>query len=454
MLRRLAHVALVVVQAVALEHAAWTTGATWDEPKYVGEGQRMVATGWFPTNPVPSLGFGLAQHVGGERAVPAGPWLAEPVPAALRAHRLHLARQATILVALIGGLATAAIVTGPASLLAHALWALSPTILAHGSLATLDVWVASFSALAAASCRLPGRRGAALAGMFVALAGCSKIVGFGALIYPLLVLRGQRRTLIVATAGATWACHGLAVDWVELPAIGPLPLPAPRLLKTLLRQLPHIYVTGHAAPIETVAPPNDPLYYLRAIVWKVPVTTLALALFRRPDPRLLAWPVVLFVLCSAAQTQMGLKYLLPAAPFVIAWLAGAASPLAWALWAIGALRVLIAPPWLTWNERLLGTRDDALRAVVDGSDWCQDRDALVAWLAANPGDPVYYSGCMGAPDVGLPKELPPCTPTPGVYAIHALDLYRPTSPLPACLAWLPAEPTTHVGQTITIWRVP
>lgn len=439
-----------------MEYAALTTGVTWDEPKYVAEGQGMVSTGWFPVNPVPLAGFGIAQHIGGERTVPDGAWLEWPVPAAQRDLRVHLARQATIVISLIGALATAGMVGGGAGLLAHALWALSPTLLSNGCLASLDVWVASWSACAAwAITRSPTRRGALLTGVFVALAGGSKIVGFGALLYPLLRVPGQWRPMLLATAAATWAVHGFAVDAVDVPGIGPVTVPAPLLVGTFTYQIDHIFLSGHPVPSLPESSPADPLFYARLLLWKLPVTTLALMFFRRPDPRLIAWPVVLFVLCSTARTQLGLRYMLPAAPYVIAWLATAASPWAWLLWAVGAVRVLLAPPWLTWNERLLGTRDDALRAGVEGSDWCQDQAALVDWLAENPAQQLYYSGCGNAPPAGLPRPYVPCAPTPGTYAIHALDLYRPTSRLPACLSWLPLDdPEVRVGDTILIWRVP
>jgi hypothetical protein len=116
-----------------------------------------------------------------------------------------------------------------------------------------------------------------------------------------------------------------------------------------------------------------------------------LALFRRPEGRTtLSWvipPAFLLAWFSLAfNFQLGLRYLLPAVPFLA--LLTARLPPRW-LAAGAAWTLLSGLSWWPWllsyqNETLLN-RTEAWRRLADSNlDWGQGQDVAARWLAENP----------------------------------------------------------------------
>ena len=140
-------------------------------------------------------------------------------------------------------------------------------------------------------------------------------------------------------------------------------------------------------------------YYLVATLLKTPLPLLALVLLRpwRWHRRYsdLAWLTPIVVLGAhmsfSLQSQVGLRYLLPAFPF-LALLAGAAwdhGRCGWWRRGATALAVVYAvetvancPRYLSYFNQLIGARRNAYRYLADSNlDWDQGRFALWRWEA-------------------------------------------------------------------------
>ena len=185
--------------------------------------------------------------------------------------------------------------------------------------------------------------------------------------------------------------------------VGTVPLPLPReFLTGLDRVLLHdqgrsggglVYLLG------TLTAHGRPSYYLVATLLKTPVPFLALVLIRpwRRHRRYSDWAWLIAVAVFAAhmsfslQSQVGLRYLLPAFPF-LAMLAGAAwdhgRTRRWRQLAtvLAGLCVIDAtancPRYLSYFNQLIGTRQNAYRYLADSNlDWDQGRFALWRWEA-------------------------------------------------------------------------
>jgi 4-amino-4-deoxy-L-arabinose transferase-like glycosyltransferase len=329
---------------------------------------------------------------------------------------------------------------------ATALVAFLPTLLGHAALVTVDA--AATCTLFAAGwtlarcCERPQWRTAAAAGLAVGAAMLVKYTVFdlipvtGALVAVRLLTAGpaeSRGALLarvgLALAGALvvavlvvnlgfgfqgtggslrdLACRSSGMQHLRSLLGGtPIPLPAEYLngldLVTWQDQSNagggHVYLLGHLQ--ET----GFPSYYLVTMLVKTPLPFLLLCLarpWRRTrrywDLALLIPPVVLFVhLSFFFNTQIGLRYLLPAFPF-LGLLAAAnwddergptARRVASGLLAVYVLgSILAVPRYLAYFNVLIGDRSNAWRVLADSNvDWGQDSFALWAWERAHAGE--------------------------------------------------------------------
>ncbi len=305
---------------------------------------------------------------------------------------------------------------GPrAGLLALVLYAFQPTFLGHGKQVTSDVPAAFFMTLAVycfwKALRGDGRGWPIAAGLAVAGGLAAKYTGV--LAVPVLAVMaaavrdrsGRRRTeaLLVAlltallginavylfdgsfqTAGAyAWksaAFQGMGPSWM------PIPLPRTFALgldySRVLQEDPSL---GRGANYVLGELNRDGRWYAfpLMILLKTPLATfalIALALWRARPPASVLWTllgppaVVVGVFSLFVDPQLGIRYVMPALPFLVV-LAGAAAhagarwPWALAAWAV-ASALWYHPHSIAYFNELIGPRVNAYRYLADSNlDW-------------------------------------------------------------------------------------
>lgn len=432
--------------------------------------------------------------------------------------RFLTARSATIVVVVLGGLLLwrSALRFGPrAAAMAHALWCFSPTVLANGSLAALDAWAAALMcAVLWTAIRFRERPSAArvvVLGIACGAAAATKITtllalptGFVLLLWsvragelPAIDLRRSARLgglLATALFLTLWALYGFTVGGVDVvrpcpfvvsatsPEVGWLPFPA--WLEGLVFQLRHGH-EGHPGYLagETRAG-GWWWFYLACLAFKITVACQALVLLRgaasvtlarrglawfsRADVALLAYPLALLVFMSAGSHQANISFLLPAFPFAIVWLGQSVNHIERAFGAVGrrgfCLLVVLAaleslsvhPHHLMFFNVWAGGPSGGPRYLVHREDWGQDKRRLAEWQRSNGIDLLYYAPYgPHAEEWGIRFAPVPCTPTVGVYALHAAEVHRTLYALqPGCIDWLTVEPPDErIGYSIYIYRV-
>ncbi len=515
---------LALVQAILLAHTAWDKSDTSDEPAYLAAGALLWAHRDYAFNkeaPVlPKWGFALAMRLVGAPLADTPPeWhrSATHVLWSRRPPRMRLflfaARAATILVTVAAGLLlwlTGRRFGEGVGLLAQALWCLSPTVLAQGSLATLDAWLAAtLAATLWAAVRFlesPSPRRAAGTGAAFGLALACKVPALLAL--PVLMVVGVigirraasarpwRAALMcgLAFGGASfftlWALYGFTIGWVgtqdlasrygiQAASVGPLPFP--HWIEGLLQQWA-LGAKGHLTYLfGEVRRDGWWWFYLAALALKTTIASQLLVVLRlaawvkRPPSRLalgvdvllLGFPLLLVAMLSAGKTQTGIRYLLPAFPLMVLWLAralpdlkssfGRAGPwLAAAAVGVGAIESLaVHPHHLMFFNRWAGGPEGGPRYLIVGDDWGQDQRRLGEWIAERQLPGVFYTLYSGMPQKwGIQYRQAPCTPRRGTFALHAVEVHRPRRTDPGCLDWLTVEPPDErLGYSIYIYFV-
>ncbi len=519
-----AALALLLIQAVLLLRTAWDKSDTADEPVYLASAfnqwRRLDFTGNCESPALPKWGFALALRVA-DPAMFAPDWRRGTHPLwsrPLRQTRRNLfgARVATIAVTLLAGLllfCTARRVSDAAALLTLALWVFSPSVLASGSLATLDAWAAALVAVSAwAGVRAferPTTVRVALLGAALALAAACKVTTLGLLpvaaaVIATAVRRAHAPGARVASAArlaaiaalsfavTLWAVYGFQVGTLrtdvlcgkEVPDLGRHvfgPLPSVPWIEGLLAQVLHGRKGHRNYLFGEVGFEGWWWFYLAALGLKTTLGAQALAALRiaavarlgrvraglRLDASLLAYPLLLFVVLSAGRTQNGIKYLLPAFPLALLALgrtldlaraafgrAGAVAALLCAL-AGAAESLAVHPHHLMFFNLWAGGPDGGPRYLIHGDDWGQDQRRLAEWQRRARPWRLYYTLYNGNPHHwGVSAEAPPCEPRPGYYALHAIEVHRPKNIAPGCLDWLTREePDARLGHSIYLYQV-
>lgn len=427
------------------------------------------------------------------------------------------ARCATIAIVAVAGLLVwgAAIRYGrTTAVIAHALWCFSPTLLANGSLAALDAWAAASMAVVLwAQLRLLDRctrlrtvvlgvatAGAAATKITTLLAvplSCGVLLASAAMQEPANRQRlracGTSMVLFAVSAFATlWLIYGGSWGGVALadpcpfsisglsPLAGWLPFPA--WLEGVVFQLRHGELGHPGYLFGELRSSGWWWFYLACLALKVPIGTQALAALGLAarlvaahrlrdlwlDGALLAFPVLLLIAMSAGHHQAGIAFLLPALPFVCVWLARAATTAGRVFgragaWASGALLVLavveallVHPHYLMFFNRWAGGPANGPRYLVHRDDWGQDKRRLAQWQQQHGVPRLFYAGYgPHAEEWGIIADPVPCTPTVGVYALHAIEVHRPQFGLrPGCIDWLTVEPPDErIGYSIYLYTV-
>ncbi|HWP65040.1 MAG TPA: glycosyltransferase family 39 protein [Candidatus Limnocylindria bacterium] len=387
-----------------------------------------------------------------------------------------------------------------AALVVLVLYASMPPLLAHGGLATLDMGLTAF--IFAAFCalaRLTETRSlawAAAAGVLLGLAFAIK--GTAALFFPLvpvLVTLGWpgwgRQDLGRFVAAGVAIALGLWVALLAAYGFRGFPLPAPliegvrfQIAASSAGEFP-AFLAGEWSQTGWWH------YYLVALVLKTPLATLVLLLgglgvmaarrFRgRGDLWVLLPPLVLlYILSFHYGKNYGIRYLLPAFPFLLLiagtavdallrrGLLGRAVVGALVAWQVAA-SLLAAPHHLAYFNELVGGPEAGRRYLLDSNvDWGQDLGALAAYLRAR-GERRICLGYFGHVDphvYGIEYSFPPTQPAPGRCALSANFLAgypygityageRVLGVRPGLWSWYDRlQPVERIGSSIYVFDV-
>lgn len=304
----------------------------------------------------------------------------------------------------------------PAALLALALYAFQPTFLGHGRQVTSDVAVTFFMTLAVytfwKALRVSGPWWAVATGVATAGALASKFTGV--LLLPILLAVAlapapaeatvRRRLLALAIAGAT-ALAGINLAYLfdgtfavagsyawqseafraRMPPWLPIPLPRTFVMgldySRVLQEDPFL---GRGANYVLGELNRDGRWYAfpLMILLKTPLATFALAGLALARARIAWWillvppAIALGVFSFFVDPQLGIRYVMPALPFLVV-LAGAAAPgekRPWLPWALAAWAIVSAlsyhPHSIAYFNELIGRRVNAYRYLADSNlEW-------------------------------------------------------------------------------------
>ncbi|MFC5239966.1 phospholipid carrier-dependent glycosyltransferase [Streptomyces atrovirens] len=507
--------------AVAMVTTAVRQTPTIDEPVYVGTatvyleerslrynpehpplGKLVIAAGVAVADPHLDPGFDGDQGELGRRLLYGSgndPW-----------RLMFWARLPVIVLTLLFGLVVFAFARGPAgaagALAALALYCLSPDVIAHGSLATLDVPAAGFvltSVWLLWRARRRPRLRLPLAGVAFGAALATKMSVLPAL--PVLVVTaavsvrcaggGRRRSAAGAVAfaliavGVVWAVY-LAVD-PRLRWVPQQPVPVPRGLRGLLVDLmpfPEPFRDGMRVQFGLETRPWEGFlfgrvyegslwYYLpAALLVKTPlgtlvlwaagaVTVVAVRRLRPAAPYLLPAPAVLLAAAAYGSRDFGTRYAV-FLPMFLAVAAGcvlvvrrrwvpAATALLVAFVAVSSLRTF--PFYLPYsNEAFGGPSKTRFRLHDSNVDWGQDLGRLAdrlreryrgerIWLVHKGGGVPSYYGV----DAADPRRVP-LAEVRGVLVVSDSAAAKATGRLAELID--SSRPVDDVGHSITVYR--
>jgi len=373
----------------------------------------------------------------------------------------------------------------PAAIAAAALVSLSPNLLAHASLATLDFAAATTIFISSYYLwrwsRRPGPAPALAAAAAFSIAVLTK---FSALfVLPLIgaALFALARRWPGRSAAAAFAAAVLVLVWGAYGfEAGPLPppqferpnpitldgafLPAPRLVRGVLDVLDH-NAEGHHCYLLGRLSHRGWWYYFPVVVavkTTLPLLLLAaLALFRGPPLALALPPAILLAVAMTGNLNLGVRHILALYPFLGLLAAGlftgprALMILAGVLAGWHAAESLRAhPDYLPYFNQIARGHEE--RFLLDSNlDWGQDLERLRLYLEQNRVESVYlsYFGRADPARLGIRgiRPLPPDLRPAGWVAVSkahvaglALDGYN--------LGWLRAHtPAARIGKSILVY---
>jgi hypothetical protein len=370
--------------------------------------------------------------------------------------------------------------------LAVALWSFCPTALASAALVTPDAGATCLFTAALYGCwrfsNAPGWRWAVLLGAFLGLAQLAKFTNL--LLYPLCIvtwflvrarradiapvrpwnalrqmIAGAILSVVVLNAGYLFRGSFARLDAYRFQSQSMIAIA--ELLRPLARfpvPLPRDYVEGldrQRQIMESAHPVyldgqwslvGFPDYYLRALAYKLPHAAQALvalaAVFvlvpsgvRRPwrTQWLLALPTILMIaVASSIGMQLGIRYVLPALPFLYLFASQAAR---WIDWRHFPLRTIVLVPLiamlpasfryhphhLAFFNALSGGPVGGRQHLLDSNlDWGQDLGRLARYLSERRQGKIglAYFGMLPPADLGIPYHLAPSwRPEPGWHAV-------------------------------------
>jgi len=448
--------ALLVAQVVA---AIRTTSATDDEPYCIVSGLTALRTGDYRFNtdhpPLMSMLLGAAAHLAGAAPLPRNSdwdrglrmrysyfylWHG---PNAARALVLIEAARLPVLalsfaLALLVFFWARRLYGATAALLSLALYCTEPNLLAHSSVAALDLGLAAAFCLTIYAWWRYLDTGSPFAllltGISFGAAAAIKLPGLLLLlVLPLLFAVGRKQgsRLTVASLGrplaavlglallTLWAVYRFSSAPVSASP-GALSLPLGSYLQSISFQLNH-QQSGHPAYLfGMVSDTGWWFYYPVAFLVKTSLPLLlllGLALSKgywSRDELFLALPAALFLAVAMLQgLDLGIRYLLPIYPLLIILVGRTLTrewPASWRRWPKAAVVVLAlwaaaeaaryAPHYLSYFNGLAGGPRGGGRVLVDSNlDWGQDLPSLAAWQRAHPEAAPLSFAYFGPADV-------------------------------------------------------
>lgn len=381
----------------------------------------------------------------------------------------------------------------PGGVLALAAYACSPDVIAHGSLATLDVPAAGFLLTSvwllwrarSLSPRYVLPAGAALGAALATRA--NTLIAVPVLLVLVLVRHKWRCSLAFAAVAVAvvWAAY-LAVDpalhWTAPDAIATVPgikaiaadlLPFPPAYRDGVRL--QFALDAQGAQTFLFGRVSGPVWYYlpAAMLVKTPLGLLALwpaaavaflVRWRAAAAYLLITPVVVFAAVAVGNRDYGTRYAI-VIPMFGAVAASVLVTLRWRGVAVVLAAVAVAvvssarayPYYLPYsNEAFGGPAETHLRLHDSNVDWGQDLGRLASRLRSGyPGETVWlvYKGSGVPAYYGIDGRNPLRVPPDQVHGLlvvsdTAIDLADP--PLRSLIAT--ATPIDQVGYSITVFR--
>jgi hypothetical protein len=354
--------------------------------------------------------------------------------------------------------------------------ALSPNLIAHARLATLDLPVTAFFALAALAAwrwsRAPSRLGLVAFGLLVGTACLVKLtalhllpaVAVGACLDGSTWPERLRKAGLLVAAGASGI---VLVAWLAYgPGAARSGLPVP-FVTAILEKLEHGRQGHFAYLLGERSSRGFLLYYPVALGVKTPLPILMTAgvgLVALARGRLggdgrgfVAWALVpaiwLFGAMALTRVNIGLRHVLPIWPALLA-LAGSGITYLWrgsrparavavvaAAWVIFAAGT-ITPDHLAYFNELAGGPDRGDRFLIDSNlDWGQDEGRLRAWVDEQR-------------EAGETVTVNPAEPIGGIVAANVNAIHGILREDDRRLRWLaPMSPAHVIGHTWRIFRV-
>lgn len=493
--------AIVAITAGRIAATYRVFSQTADEPIHLAAGYDFLKTGHQPSDP---------QHPPLARMLFALPFTGTPPPAAtdgvgrgnallLRNDRytqnLGRARPGNLLFVAIGIVAVALwarhLISPGAGLLAAAIFASLPPILAHGGLATTDMAVAAMipASLYALTLVLekPSWWPVLALGITIAaglLAKYSFIVFFPVAAAVLLAARRRFPWKQLAAAGAVafvlvWGVYRfhagtlqeadprapeMCAEIFHTPRIAAWPFPAPDYVNGAIEVARHDRRGHRALLFGEMRDPGSWWYYFPvALFFKTPIPLLILALagcWRRPEIGLIALVILLAAMTS--HINIGVRHVLPIyAPLAVAaavprWRLAAPALVAWLV--VGSIAA--HPDYLPWFNAFAGSHPE--RILNDSNlDWGQDVLRLVRTARAMkiPQMTVSLNGTTDLDRIGLSPHttLQAMSEPRGWLAVSEMNLAQGNAYSPEVRAWLQrllgGRDYRRVGKTIRLYFI-
>jgi hypothetical protein len=360
---------------------------------------------------------------------------------------------------------------------------LSPNLLAHARLASVDLGMTAFFFLACYRfwryLEAPTRSNLLWAGVALGLSQGTKFSAL--LIFPIWAAVGAghlflkraeggeslpRRAASLALAGAGMALIGFLTLWAtygfELAPLaeGGIPVPA----ATHFREWGHISdrlagVEGRRAPAFLAGRYSDtgwPGYFPVAFGLKTPLPVLILLLWAailslrrwRRELALILPPLLFFAFSLFSKLNLGYRYILPVLPFAQVYagkIAAGSWPFARARWGRALVAVLagwyafgslcIAPHYLATFNELAGGPDGGWRYLVDSNlDWGQDAILLARYLEERGVDRVKLAWFGESRPAYYGVSYDPLPAWPPSAEEMAARTFSPVAPAPGLYA--------------------
>ena len=455
----------VTIVRVALTHDVFSP--TYDEPLHVSAGFEFLHQHyrWGTENPPLARAFFAWPLRHAHPTATSGPDYARQIyeSAGDYMRGVVLSRRGNLVfvaLAIIGVALFAADLMGyAAGVLAALIFAMLPTTLAYGGLATTDIaGTAAFAiAMWAVSRWLRDVRSTTtvLVGVAVALVFLTKFTVAAFLLIGVIVLMAARKRWPIK--------EGLAASVIALVliyAVYTYAHAAPRFLLGM-RDVIRISRNGQGAFLLGEVRNNGWWYYFPVVLFvKTPIPVLLLAPFglKRRDVAAIALGILAIAMTS--KTDIGVRHILPiyvplsilAASALMRWRWLAAIPCAWLV----VNSALAHPDYLPWMNAFAGAHPE--RVALDSNfDWGQDvlrlRDECARQHIPSLGVKLFTAT---PPEfVGVPPThaIDPYVPDAGWCAISEGDLVPAQTRDPRAYAWLTdSRQFIRVGKTIRLYR--